>query len=823
VVVENDLASAPSLVVVRGYRPLEVVYQTPPDASFAAPRAAPVVLAFSEPVQPETVTPETVYVRHGAGLVPGFVELHGGNTLVAFTAAADYPAGAALTVVVTQRVVAVSGTSLPAAYVGRFQVAAGADARGPAVASISPADQATEVAATTSMILVFDEPIDPATVTADADRDDCHDNLTVVNATSSECVPASVATTAAGTHVVWTPLASLSAGAALDVTVRGGALGVRDVAGNLLAADFTSRFTVSARSDASPLAIASVYPGPGVHDVPLGANVVITFNRPVLESSINDQSIALVRGTTPVAGAITVSMGGTVVTLVPNALLQPSIEYSIVARGAGTAAVLDRGSAALDGDGDGTAGGDYSSRFVTTDTPSFNGALTLPSVVVPGNPILVSLSDRDLDTSADKQEVQVTAASSTGETETITLTETGARTGLFEGSVATRVAAGAGDDDDGSFNVQVDDLITFTYLDEVSAAGGQRFEIETVLIAESVAHIFVTAISGDTDEDGGTATFAVNLASAPTADVILTFDSDDATEGAVTPTTMTFTPGNYASPQIATVTGLDDDVVDGAVTYQILFDAAVSSDGAYNGIAPDAIELDNLDNDTSDIQVSTLNGFTAESGGVTATFTLVLESQPSADVTITLDSDDPTEGTVSPTELIFTSANWDQAQTVTVTGLNDDIDDGNVNYSILFDPTVSSDAGFNDVQLPPVAVTNVDDDTAGFEVPPLSLAETTESGGTTAFSVRLTSQPTADVTLNLASDTPAEGTASPNTLTFTPGNWNTYQSVTVTGQDDTVQDGDQVYRIAFSATTTTDPGYQSIRPDDIAITNLDND
>ena len=66
---------------------------------------------------------------------------------------------------------------------------------------------------------------------------------------------------------------------------------------------------------------------------------------------------------------------------------------------------------------------------------------------------------------------------------------------------------------------------------------------------------------------------------------------------------------------------------------------------------------------------------TTEAGG-TATFTVVLNTQPTADVTIALSSSDTTEGTVSPASLIFTTANWNVAQTVTVTGVDDALVDG---------------------------------------------------------------------------------------------------------------------------------------------------
>ena len=86
---------------------------------------------------------------------------------------------------------------------------------------------------------------------------------------------------------------------------------------------------------------------------------------------------------------------------------------------------------------------------------------------------------------------------------------------------------------------------------------------------------------------------------------------------------------------------------------------------------------------------------TTEAGG-TATFTVVLNTQPSADVTIALTSSDTTEGTVNPASLTFTAANFNVAQTVTVTGVNDDLDDGNIPYSIVTAPAPLIDATLNE-------------------------------------------------------------------------------------------------------------------------------
>jgi subtilisin-like proprotein convertase family protein/subtilisin family serine protease len=108
-------------------------------------------------------------------------------------------------------------------------------------------------------------------------------------------------------------------------------------------------------------------------------------------------------------------------------------------------------------------------------------------------------------------------------------------------------------------------------------------------------------------------------------------------------------------------------------------------------------------------------------------------------------------------------------------------------------------------------------------VTPTAGLVTTEAGGTATFTVVLSSAPSADVVVGLSSSDTTEGTVSPMGLTFTPSNWSTPQTVTVTGVDDAVDDGDVGYSIVTAAATSADPGYNGMNPADVAVSNTDND
>jgi len=122
-----------------------------------------------------------------------------------------------------------------------------------------------------------------------------------------------------------------------------------------------------------------------------------------------------------------------------------------------------------------------------------------------------------------------------------------------------------------------------------------------------------------------------------------------------------------------------------------------------------------------------------------------------------------------------------------------------------------------------VGLVNRDDDTFGFTISSLSGSSTSEVGGSVTFTVRLNSEPTANVTLPVSSSDTTEGLVSPASLVFTAANWNTTQTVTVTGVDDTILDGNVGYQITLGPATSGDALYNGHNPADFTLTNTDNE
>lgn len=342
-----------------------------------------------------------------------------------------------------------------------------------------------------------------------------------------------------------------------------------------------------------------------------------------------------------------------------------------------------------------------------------------------------------------------------------------------------------------------------------------------------------------TSETGATASFEIVLNTLPTDDVTIPVSSGNSAEGTIsspfvgTSGDLTFTPDNWSVPQVVIISGVDDAVPDGNVSYTILIDASTSADANYDGIDPTDPSVVNIDDEsasgTPGIQVIPFSGLVTTEGWGTAVFGLVLTAQPIADVTVGISSSNTGEGTVSSASLTFTSANWDIPQTITVTGVDDAAVDGNVGYSVITAPAVSTDPGYSGIDPADVTATNYDDETASIQVSAGSGLIVSEGGATHSFTLVLTSQPSGDVTIPVSVDNAAEATitspfaGSSGNVIISSASWNTPVSVTVQGLDDAIADGNVAFNIVTGAATSSDANYAGLNPVDVTATNLDDD
>ena len=207
-----------------------------------------------------------------------------------------------------------------------------------------------------------------------------------------------------------------------------------------------------------------------------------------------------------------------------------------------------------------------------------------------------------------------------------------------------------------------------------------------------------------TAEEGGTAaTVTVSLSADPKRRVVIpikstpqrgaTAQGETGADYSGIPQNVTFVRGE--TEQTFTVTATDDAVDDDNESVRLSFGTLPPA--VTEGTEPSAT-VQIADDDTRGVTVSE-NALSVPEGD-SATYTVVLDSEPTDTVTVTIDGASG-DVTVDDTTLEFTSADWSTSQTVTVSALPDT--DG-VNDSVTLAHTPSG-GGYDDVTVDSVAVT----------------------------------------------------------------------------------------------------------------------
>jgi hypothetical protein len=113
---------------------------------------------------------------------------------------------------------------------------------------------------------------------------------------------------------------------------------------------------------------------------------------------------------------------------------------------------------------------------------------------------------------------------------------------------------------------------------------------------------------------------------------------------------------------------------------------------------------------TPGITLGTVSNNTNETG-TTATFTIVLDAQPTTNVVLNISSGDTGEVTLDLATVTFTNADWDTPQTVTATGVDDALSDGSIVVTITVAvDDASSDDDYDAAVDINTTVTNEDDE-----------------------------------------------------------------------------------------------------------------
>ena len=542
----------------------------------------------------------------------------------------------------------------------------------------------------------------------------------------------------------------------------------------------------------TPTTVALNAPTPPTVTLPSGVQTGST-----LSYTSGDAAICTVDAT----GALTlVGAGACVITVTASATTnynEASADFTITVAAAGAAGVT------------------VTSTTLSVPEDGGEGTYTLVLTSAPTADVTIAV-ESDTTSAATVSPASLTFSTTNWDTAQ-TVTVTGVNDNDVNTPNRTATVTHAATSTDTDYNLVSIDSVTVTVEDDdVAAAPGVTVNPMALMVDEAGS--------------GTTADYTLVLDTAPTADVTIAVASDTVTAATVSSASLTFTTANWNTAQTVTVTGVNDDVDNPSdIRTATVTHTAASADGNYSGgavtIASVTVTVD--DDDDAGVTVSETERTVSEDGNSRDTYTLVLDTVPTAEVTIAVASSDTLAATVSSASLTFTTTDWNTAQTVTVTGVNDDVDNPSDSdrTATVSHTAMSGDVNYDDggaITIASVTVTVTDDDDAGITVSGTVLA-VAEADGTGAYTLILDTQPAADVTIAVASDATMVATVSPASLTFTSTDWNTAQTVTVTGVDDTINNTPPRTATVSHTATSTDTNYNAEGIDPVTVTATDDD
>ncbi len=239
----------------------------------------------------------------------------------------------------------------------------------------------------------------------------------------------------------------------------------------------------------------------------------------------------------------------------------------------------------------------------------------------------------------------------------------------------------------------------------------QELNIDDIVVAASPTPgitIAETDSSTDVTEAGDIDTYTVVLDTQPGDDVNINLSTGPDLE--TDKTTLTFTQDNWDEPQEVVVNAVDDSEAEGNHSGTISHSIGQTFDPDYQILSFPDVNVNITDNDSAGVTFTKTEGNNnVTEAGLTDTYEIVLNSKPTANVTIDLTTDGET--TLDQQTVTFTTSNWDTPQTVTVTATDDTVAEGN-HTSNISHTVISNDTTYDGLVVDDVIFNVLDDEIA---------------------------------------------------------------------------------------------------------------
>lgn len=333
------------------------------------------------------------------------------------------------------------------------------------------------------------------------------------------------------------------------------------------------------------------------------------------------------------------------------------------------------------------------------------------------------------------------------------------------------------------------------------------------------ADLVITQTNGTTDVNEAGATtdsYDVSLAVAPTANVTAALTTDG--QCTVDSPSLTFSTGNWDTPQTVIVTAVDDAIAEPSPHPCTITHSASSTDTRYNLLRTLTVNV--TDDDLSGLVITETDGDTVveEANPLTPdTYSVALASDPGAEVTVTLSTNG--QCNVTPSPLTFDSSNWNINQDVSVTAVDDAASEPSPHNCTITHTLSGAASGVVDI-----TALVVDNDSPALVVLPMGgSSQVAEQGSTTdTVDVQLATAASSSVFVDIVADGQCIIVAPALPLTFGIANWNVAQSVTVQAVDDAVDEPTRHNCVLSLSSLSADPYYTGLTAQHI-VTVLDNE
>lgn len=303
-----------------------VVQVSPVSAAASVPINAPLVVQFTKPMDPSTLTPQAFAVTDAGVAVSGMVQVDASGLTASFIPSAPLGVGHSISGTLLSSIRDSAGNALSGGGGFSFTTSFSPDSHGPSLVGTSPANGATAIPLNANIVLQFDEPLNVISASS---------GLQVL--AGGQPIAGGIALSDSNKRITFTPTGALAANTTYTVTTTPQ---ITDVAGFAILNPGNTTFATGTASDTTTPTVSAWSPANVSVGAPTNTLVQLQFSKAINALTVTASTILF----TPSAatsnllpGTITVSADSKIATFAPSSPLLANTTYLVRA----TAGITD--------------------------------------------------------------------------------------------------------------------------------------------------------------------------------------------------------------------------------------------------------------------------------------------------------------------------------------------------------------------------------------------------------------------------------------------------------------------------------------------------